>query len=137
MAQTRQPDTLIIGGGIAGLTLALQLHARGLPCTVYEAVPAVREIGVGITILPHAMKQFADLGLEAELENVGVENRDSRFFNRFGQLIYREDRGRLAGYGHPEISLHRGKLHMALLDAARDRLGADRIVGATMSPKSI
>jgi 2-polyprenyl-6-methoxyphenol hydroxylase-like FAD-dependent oxidoreductase len=29
----------IVGGGICGLSLALNLHARGIPCRVYEAAP--------------------------------------------------------------------------------------------------
>ena len=42
----------IIGGGIAGLSLALGLHQKGIACEVYESVPEVKEIGVGITLLP-------------------------------------------------------------------------------------
>ncbi len=117
----------IVGGGIGGLALALGLHQRGLPCDVYETVPEIREIGVGITLLPHAMAELAALGLEAELEAEGIENLESVFFNRYGQFIYREPRGRHAGYAVPEIGIHRGKLHRALLAAVRQRLGYDRV----------
>ncbi len=117
----------VIGGGIAGLGLALGLHQRGMACDVYEAVPEVRELGVGITLLPHAMRELAALGLQAELEAVGIENLESVFFNRFGQYIYREPRGRHAGYPLPEVGIHRGKLHRILYDAAVQRLGAERI----------
>jgi len=47
-------DIVIIGGGIGGLTLALALHLRGIPCRVYESAPEVKELGVGITLLPTA-----------------------------------------------------------------------------------
>ncbi len=114
----------IVGGGIGGLALALGLHQRGLSCTVYEAVAEIREIGVGITLLPHAMKELAALGLQARLEAGGIENLESVFFNRFGQFIYREPRGRHAGYAVPEIGIHRGRLHHALLHAVQQRLGA-------------
>jgi 5-methylphenazine-1-carboxylate 1-monooxygenase len=117
----------IIGGGIGGLSLALALHRNGLVSDVYEAVPEVREIGVGITLLPHAMRELADLGLQPRLEAAGIENLESVFFNRYGQFIYREPRGQHAGYDVPEIGIHRGKLHRALYDAARERLGAQRI----------
>lgn len=117
----------IVGGGIGGLALALGLHQRGLSCDVYETVPEIREIGVGITLLPHAMTELAALGLEAELEAEGIENLESVFFNRYGQFIYREPRGRHAGYAVPEIGIHRGKLHRALLAAVRQRLGYDRV----------
>jgi 2-polyprenyl-6-methoxyphenol hydroxylase-like FAD-dependent oxidoreductase len=117
----------IVGGGIGGLALALGLHQRGLSCDVYEAVPEIREIGVGITLLPHAMTELAALGLQAELEAEGIENLESVFFNRYGQFIYREARGRHAGYLVPEIGIHRGKLHRALLAAARQRLGYDHV----------
>jgi len=108
----------IVGGGIAGLALALGLHQRGLGCQVYEAVPEVKEIGVGITLLPHAMRELRDLGLQAELEAVAIENLESVFYNRWGQFIYREPRGRYAGYDVPELGIHRGKLHQVLYRAA-------------------
>lgn len=117
----------IIGGGIGGLSLALALHQRGLTCDVYETVPEIKEIGVGITLLPHAVRELAGLGLQAELEAAGIENLESVFFNRYGQYIYREPRGRHAGYALPELGIHRGKLHRILLDAVMQRLGADHV----------
>jgi 2-polyprenyl-6-methoxyphenol hydroxylase-like FAD-dependent oxidoreductase len=117
----------IVGGGIGGLALALGLHQRGLDCDVYESVREVREIGVGITLLPHAMTELAALGLQALLEAAGIENLESVFFNRWGQFIYREPRGRHAGYQVPEVGIHRGKLHRILLEAVRSRIGADRV----------
>ena len=117
----------IVGGGIGGLSLALALHQRGLACDVYETVPEVKELGVGITLLPHAMRELAALGLQAPIEAVGIANEESVFFNRFGQFIYREPRGRHAGYALPEIGIPRGKLHRLLYEAALERLGAAAI----------
>jgi 2-polyprenyl-6-methoxyphenol hydroxylase-like FAD-dependent oxidoreductase len=120
-------DVAIIGGGICGLSLALNLKERGIACRVYERAPEIKELGVGITLLPHAMREFSALGLGDELLTAGIENRESRFYNRFGQLIYKESRGKLAGYQYPEVCIHRGRLHMILYNAARNRLGADAI----------
>lgn len=117
----------IVGGGIGGLGLALALHARGLRCDVYESVPEVREIGVGITLLPHAMRELAALGLQPALEAAGIENLESVFFNRYGQFIYREPRGRHAGYALPEVGIHRGKLHRVMYDAVLARLGPQHV----------
>ena len=86
----------IVGGGIGGLALALGLHQRGMPCDLYEAVPEVKELGVGITLLPHAVRELAALGVQPQLEALGIENLESVFFNRWGQFIYREPRGRHA-----------------------------------------
>ena len=113
----------VIGGGIGGLSLALSLHQRGIGCDVFEAVPEVREIGVGVTLLPHAMRELAGLGLQAQVEAAGIENLESVFYNRFGQYVYREARGRHAGYELPEIGIHRGKLHRILYDAVLARIG--------------
>ncbi len=73
------------------------------------------------------MREFSALGLGDELLAAGIENRESCFFNRFGQLIYKEARGKFAGYQYPEVGIHRGKLHMILAAAARKQLGADAI----------
>jgi 2-polyprenyl-6-methoxyphenol hydroxylase-like FAD-dependent oxidoreductase len=122
-----QPAIAVVGGGIAGLAFALALHQRGLPCDVYEGVAEVKELGVGITLLPHAVKELAALGLLPQLEALGIENRESVFFNRFGQRVYGETRGRLAGYELPEIGIHRGKLHRILFETALERLGPGHV----------
>jgi 2-polyprenyl-6-methoxyphenol hydroxylase-like FAD-dependent oxidoreductase len=120
-------EIVVIGGGIAGLTFALALHARGLSCRVFESARQVKELGVGITLLPHGMRELRALGLEEKLRAVAIENEESVFFNRHGQLIFKEPRGRYAGYEYPELGIHRGKLHRVLLEAARERLGEERI----------
>ena len=71
----------IVGGGIAGLSFALGLHKRGIDCDVFEAVNEVKEIGVGITLLPHAMRELAEIGVQSAIEAAGIENFESVFFH--------------------------------------------------------
>ncbi len=120
-------EVIIIGGGIGGLTLGLALHHAGICCRIFESAAELRPIGVGINLLPHATKELAALGLEPAMSRVAIETKDATFFNRFGQLIYREPLGRAAGYEHPQFSIHRGDLQMVLLDAFRERAGTDRL----------
>ena len=120
-------DVLIIGAGVGGLTLALELHRRGIACRVFESAPEIKAVGVGINILPHANRVFDTLGLIPALAKVAVETKEAAFFNRFGQLIYREPLGRYAGYQWPQFSIHRGDLQTILLDAVKARLGIDRV----------
>ena len=117
----------IVGGGIAGLAFALGLHRHGLRATVYDAAPEFREVGVGITLLPHACRELDALGALERLEPLGIENLESVFFNRYGQFVYRELRGRHAGHPFPELGIHRARLHATLLTLARERLGPDAI----------
>lgn len=118
----------IVGGGIAGLALAMNLEKRGISCRVYEVAPELKELGVGITLLPHATREIAELGLLDEMKSLAIENLESCFFNRFGQLLYKEPRGKYAGYTYPELGIHRGRLHMALYKAALALLGPERVV---------
>src|SRR6202790_352865 len=121
-------DIIIVGAGIGGLTLGLALHAAGIPCRIFESAAEIRPIGVGINLLPHATRELAALGLEADLARVAIAAEDATFFNRFGQLIYSEPLGRAAGYAHPQFSIHRGDLQMVLLEAFRGRAGTDRLL---------
>ena len=120
-------EVIIVGGGIGGLTLALMLHRAGIACRIYEAAPEIKPVGVGINILPHATRELSELGLEDALAKVAVTTVDACFFNRHGQLVYREPLGRHAGYAWPQFSIHRGDLHAVLLDACNSRIGAERI----------
>ena len=119
---------LIIGGGIGGLATALSLHKAGIEATVFEAVPEIRPLGVGINMLPHAVRELTELGLQDELAAVGIKTRELVYANRHGQQIWQEDRGLHAGYNWPQFSIARGALQMILLEAARARLGDGRIV---------
>jgi 2-polyprenyl-6-methoxyphenol hydroxylase-like FAD-dependent oxidoreductase len=122
-----ESDIIIIGAGIGGLTLGLALHQAGIRCRIYESAPEIRAVGVGVNLLPHATKVLAGLGLEDPLRRVAITTAESVFFNRFGQLIYREPLGRFAGYPHPQFSIHRGDLQAVLLDAFVARAGSDRL----------
>ena len=117
----------IVGGGIAGLALALHLHKRGIPARVFEGAPELREMGVGITLLPHAVRELNALGLGEQAAKLGIDNQTSAFYNRFGQRIFAEPRGLAAGYPFPEYGVHRGKLHMMLYQAVLDRIGPDAV----------
>jgi 2-polyprenyl-6-methoxyphenol hydroxylase-like FAD-dependent oxidoreductase len=119
---------IVIGAGIGGLTLGLALHRAGIPCHIYEAAPEIAPIGVGINLLPHATRELAELDLETALARVGVSTAEACFFNRFGQLIYREPLGRAAGYSSPQFSIHRGDLQQVLADAFVCRAGADHLI---------
>lgn len=118
----------IAGGGIGGLTLALALHQRGISCTVYEAAPQLRPLGVGVNLLPHSVKELTELGLQEALAATAIETASLTYYNKFGQTIWSEPRGLAAGYPVPQYSIHRGELHMILLDAVLRRLGPERVV---------
>src|SRR6201989_3094473 len=118
---------IIVGGGIGGLTTALMLHAPGTHCAIYEQSDALRELGVGINTLPHAIKELAELGLLERLDAVGIRTYELFYTNRFGQEIRRELRGTDAGYEVPQFSIHRGRLQAVIYQAVRARLGESHI----------
>jgi len=119
---------LIIGGGIGGLTGALSLHAVGLTdVTVMESVPEIRPLGVGINVLPHAVRELVELGLGEELALRGVATADLTYVDRFGSTIWSEPRGVAAGYRWPQYSIHRGQLQTLLLEETLRRLGSHSV----------
>ena len=134
---------LIAGGGIGGLTLALSLHQIGIAAKVFESVPALKPLGVGINVLPHAVRELIELGLLDQLDASGVRTKELAFFSKHGKPIWSEPRGIEAGYKWPQFSIHRGTLQQILLDAATERLGPANILtshhlsGWTETPNGI
>lgn len=119
---------LIAGAGIAGLTLGLTLHQIGVPFRVFEAVRALRPLGVGINLQPNAVRELLDLGLGPDLDRIGVRTRQYGFYSRTGRPIWEEPRGLAAGYRWPQYSIHRGRLQMLLAETLVARAGAGCLV---------
>jgi 2-polyprenyl-6-methoxyphenol hydroxylase-like FAD-dependent oxidoreductase len=119
---------LIAGGGIGGLTLALSLHQIGVPAKVFESVSELKPLGVGINVLPHAVRELSELGLLDRLDAAGLRTKELAYFSKRGKPIWSEPRGVEAGYKWPQFSIHRGTLQQILLDAATERLGAANIL---------
>jgi len=118
---------LIVGGGIGGLTLALMLHRKGIRSVVYEQAPQIREVGVGINVLPHAIKELAALDLLPALDAVALRTKELIYINRLGQKIWAEPRGLDGGFDYPQFSIHRGRLQKLVHDAVIERLGPDSV----------
>jgi 5-methylphenazine-1-carboxylate 1-monooxygenase len=118
---------LIAGGGIGGLTVALSLHQIGISAKVFESVSELKPLGVGINVLPHAVRELIELGLHDRLDAAGVCTKELAYFSKRGKPIWSEPRGIEAGYKWPQFSIHRGTLQQILLDAATQRLGPENI----------
>ena len=125
---SEQTRVLIAGAGIGGLTLALSLNQAGIPVRIIEQAEEIRPLGVGINVLPHAVRELDELGLLEALAATGIRTAELAYYSKRGQLIWSEPRGREAGYHWPQFSIHRGALQMILLEAVRARLGEDCIV---------
>ncbi|WP_050421839.1 flavin-dependent oxidoreductase [Bradyrhizobium tropiciagri] len=118
---------IIVGGGIGGLTTALMLRSRGIACELYEQSETIRELGVGINTLPHAIRELAGLGLLDKLDDVAIRTYELFYLTRHGQQVWHEKRGLDAGHDVPQFSIHRGRLQSVIHQAVIDRLGADAI----------
>lgn len=118
---------IIAGAGIGGLTTALFLHRAGVKVEIYESVLTLKELGVGINLLPHSVRILWDLGLQEALDQSAIRTKELAYYNKFGQLIWQEARGIDAGYNWPQYSIHRGRLQGILLNEVKRVLGEQAI----------
>lgn len=120
---------LIAGAGIGGLLTALSLHHAGITdVQILESVSEIKPLGVGINILPHAVRELTELGLADDMERIAVRTADLTYVNAFGQQIWSEPRGIAAGYHWPQYSVHRGRFQMMLLEKVIERLGSQSVI---------
>ncbi|WP_353816554.1 flavin-dependent oxidoreductase [Agromyces sp. SYSU T00266] len=136
-------NVVIVGAGIAGLATALSLEAAGIrDIRIFERASEIRGLGVGINLLPHAVRELTELGVADRIEALGVAPSRLAYYNRHGQAIWSEPRGLDAGYRWPQLSVHRGRLQLALVDLVRERLGevietGHRLVDVTEGPDAV
>src|SRR6202167_2011496 len=118
---------LIAGGGIGGFIGAFILNRTRIVCEIHDCVAADQEVGVGLTILPHAVILLSELGIFDALDKESIRTEYMYFRTRWGQTVWEEPRGLAAGYPIPQLSIHRGRLHAALYDAGRERVSPEAV----------
>ena len=128
MALGADMKVLIAGAGIGGLTAALSLQRAGIDVLVHESAAEILPMGVGINILPHASREYIELGLEQEMDRFAIRTTAMNYYTAGGHLVTSQPCGLHAGYKWPQWSLHRGELHMMLLRVFRERAGHNKVV---------
>jgi 2-polyprenyl-6-methoxyphenol hydroxylase-like FAD-dependent oxidoreductase len=118
---------IIAGGGIGGLVTAMSLHKAGFEVKVFESVKEIKPLGVGINLVPHAIRVLTNLGLEPKLAEIAVETKELVYANKYGQIFWDEPRGRFAGYKWQQFSIHRGDFQMFLLAETIRVLGENKV----------
>lgn len=117
-------ETLVVGGGIAGLAVALGLGRAGRPVRVLERAPEFGEVGAGIQLAPNALAVLDRLGvLDAVLKDAVFPERKRYMDAVTGKEIATIDLGDefVAHYGYPYVVVHRADLHKALLDGCAEQ----------------
>ncbi|PCC73547.1 2-polyprenyl-6-methoxyphenol hydroxylase [Nannocystis exedens] len=122
---------LVVGGGVAGPTVAMFLRRLGVRATVLEARSAAEgDAGAFLGLAPNGLQVLAELGLGAELRARGAVCEGLRFTNARGRCIGVIDhRGHARRFGAQMVMIRRAELHRALMAAAAER-GADCRFGA-------
>src|ERR1700741_3922214 len=118
---------IIVGGGIGGVTNRLMVVSRGIYWELYKKADSIRELGVGINTLPHAIRELAGIGLLDRLDDAAVRTYELFYLTPHGQQVWHEKRGLDAGHDVPQFSIHRGRLQGVIHQAVIERLGSDAI----------
>jgi 2-polyprenyl-6-methoxyphenol hydroxylase-like FAD-dependent oxidoreductase len=107
--------TLIVGGGIAGLTLAAALHAQGFEIDLIERNPTWDILGAGMAIQPNAMRALRALELDSAVADRGMVLHRWGFCDGQGELLCEVDLQDLWNGVGAFIGIERAKLQQALL----------------------
>jgi 2-polyprenyl-6-methoxyphenol hydroxylase-like FAD-dependent oxidoreductase len=106
---------LIVGGGIAGLTLAAALQARGFEIDLIERNPTWRTLGAGMANQPNAMRALRALELDRAVADRGLVLHRWGFCDQQGELLYEIDLQDFWNGVGPFVGIERAKLQQALL----------------------
>ena len=112
----------IVGAGIGGLSLALSLHARDVPVTVYEQAIELREVGAAVALSANGLRPLDELGLLGQLEEVATQPtelilRGWRTNDRTCAFPVGIDGSYRQRFGAPYLGIHRAEFQRVLAGA--------------------
>ncbi|KAI1410585.1 kynurenine 3-monooxygenase [Hypoxylon sp. FL1857] len=121
MTLTTPPtEVAIIGGGLAGFTLALALHRLKIASTVYEARSEDYNQGGGLILSPNALRALDSIGLYERLRSKALH---------FNKLYFKNDKNETTDvyyfgsetlYGYQAVRIMRKELLGELLAMLRE-----------------
>ena len=124
---------LVVGGGIAGLTLSVALRRRGIAVDVVELQPRWDILGVGISLTGPTLRALAGIGLLDRCVAAAFGFDRIVFADAAGREVGALAMPRLAGPDYPAtVAIARSALHDVLIRAAQE-LGASVTLGATVA----
>jgi salicylate hydroxylase len=118
---SEQMKVLIAGGGIGGLTAALECARQGFSVEVFEQAAEFSDVGAGIQLSPNPSRVLLSLGLGDTLRSVAFLPEGTEFRHwRNGKLLSHNPLGPVAleKYGAPYYHVHRADLTRVLAEAA-------------------
>lgn len=124
MSRTKLPDIMqsrqvvVAGAGVAGLTAALALAARGFGVCIYERSPVLQEVGAGLQLSPNATRILCRLGVLDLVSPMAVRPeavvlRDATTFIERARVPLGNHAERR--WNAPYLVVHRADLQKALL----------------------
>ena len=115
---------VIAGAGVGGLTAGLALAQAGKKILILERAAEIEEIGAGLQIAPNAGRALAQLGLESELNDFGLEPQAINIRDNNARLLARLDLSvARQRWGAPFRLFHRADLQQLLLNKVSSRPG--------------
>jgi 2-polyprenyl-6-methoxyphenol hydroxylase-like FAD-dependent oxidoreductase len=126
---------LIVGGGIAGQTLAVALARRGIFCETVEIKPNFQIVGAGMYVQGNALRALREIGVVDEIVRLGWHPGNDDFFtaDMNGATLANPTMPRIAGPDvPPTVTIRRHVLHDILQDAVA-RTGTRVRMGTTVA----
>jgi 2-polyprenyl-6-methoxyphenol hydroxylase-like FAD-dependent oxidoreductase len=118
----QQPDAIVVGGGIGGLSAAFALTRKGLSVRVLERSAEFGEVGAGMQIAPNCTRILDAYGLLAAAKRLGVLPKHMVMKDAVdGTVLTSLDlTDAMSRYGTPYMVIHRSDLHGLFLEACRE-----------------
>jgi len=118
---TKIRNALIVGGGIAGMSLAIRLQQLGIQTDIAEIKTDWTVLGVGIILQGPALRALQAIGLLDRCLQEGFGTTELQIGGAEGHVFARFPQPRLAGPEYPAtISILRPALHTILAEASRE-----------------